>query len=190
MQNVFFMKEPIANAENNVSLITLTQKQLKPALSLTISTCLAQEQKSIILVSLTQEGKEIMNSIPEKKLGRIKVIDAFSKDGKPDANIAIINNPADLTNIQIAIEKAEHSLPGKKILIIDALNVFSIYMKNEALGKFIHIFTNKIRLEEKTAMLFTVKESTDPELLDTLTEFADKTYDYSATFISEINLGE
>jgi hypothetical protein len=184
-----FMKIAIENADTKISLITLNQKQLSAALTQTITAFLAQKDTSIIFIVLTKEGMDTANAFIEKKQ-KIILIDAFSKEEPKNDLTYMINNPSDLTNIQIAIEKAEHSLPGKKIILFDALNVFSIYLKNEIIGKFIHRFANKILLEEKTAILFTIKESTDPDLLETLKEFPSKNYDFSSTFISEINLNE
>ena len=78
-------------------------------------------------MSLTQEGTDSTELIPVKWREKIFVIDAFSRETQARQNFIPINNPADLTNIQIAIEKAEKSLVGKKIIIFDSINALSIY---------------------------------------------------------------
>jgi archaellum biogenesis ATPase FlaH len=95
-----------------------------------------------------------------------------------------------MTGVQIAIEKSEKQLLGEKIILFDSINALTIYQKKENIAKFFHMFNNKVRLEGKTAVIFAVKDSTDPELIEYLKEFADKTFDYSDLFISAIAMAQ
>ncbi|MFA6064473.1 MAG: hypothetical protein WCW44_01505 [archaeon] len=187
MQNTFFLKEPISYADKNVSFVALNQKQLKPAIDFTTTTFLAQDQTNVILVSFTQNPQELISNIPQQWRKKLFIIDAFSKEDQKIPQVSHIDNASDLTSIMIAIEKVQKNLDGKIIILFDAINMLSIYNKKDTLGKFIHIFCNKTRLEEKTAILFTVKESTDDEILELLNEFVDKAYDFSSLFISAIS---
>lgn len=187
MQNTFFLKEPISYADKNVSFVALNQKQLKSAIDFTVTTFLAQEKTNVILVSFTQKPADVIASVPQQWRNRLVIIDAFSKEDEKTPQVVHIDNASDLTSIMIAIEKAQKTLSGKIVILFDAMNMLSIYNKKDTLGKFIHIFCNKTRLEEKTAILFTVKESTDEDVLDLLSEFADKAYDFSTLFISAIS---
>jgi len=187
MQNTFFLKDPIAYANKNVSFVALNQKQLKSAIDFTLSTFLAQDQTNLILVSFTQNPIELILNTPQQWRKKLIIIDAFSKEDQKVPQIIHVDNASDLTSIMIAVEKAQKLLSGKIVILFDAMNMLAIYNKKDTLGKFIHIFCNKTRLEERTAILFTVKESTDEEILELLNEFADKAYDFSSLFISAIS---
>ncbi|MFA6420202.1 MAG: hypothetical protein WCW13_05350, partial [archaeon] len=190
MQNIFFLKEVLAYLDKNVSLVILNQKQLKQGLDFTLNTILSQNKKSAILINLSTPIEEITQKIAPLFIDRIKIIDAFSKEASNLKNVITVNNSSDLTGIQIAIEKAQNQLSGEKIIIIDALNVLSIYNKKEIIGKFLHLFSNKTRLQNNSALIFCIKESTDAEILEMAKEFSDKVYDYSDLFASTITLAE
>ncbi|MFA5931463.1 MAG: hypothetical protein WC821_04090 [archaeon] len=191
MQNVFFLKEALVNLDKNISLVVLNQKQLKPSIDFAIETILAQKKYSIIFVSMSGPGEEILQKVNKNYFGRIVIIDAFSKDPNTYfSSIISVNNASDLTNIQIAVERAEKKVPGETVIIFDALNVMAIYNKREVLGKFLHLFSNKTRLEENSAIIFTINESTDQKIIDLAKEFSDKVYDYSSTYVSTIALAD
>ena len=191
MQNAFFMKEALVNIEKNVSFVELNQKQLKPAIEFTINSLLEKEKKMVILVSLTQSGEDILKSLNKSYSQRLLIIDGFSKKEESYIkNIIQISSAADLTGIQIAIEQAEEKLNYEKVIIIDSLNVMAIYNKENTLGKFLHMFSNKIRLNDDSSIILTIKESTDKEIIDLAKEFSDKTYDYSDLYASAIALAE
>jgi len=191
MQNVFFLKESVAYADKNVSFVLLNQKQIKESIIFAANSFLAQEFRSVIVVSYSAPGEDILIKINEKDRNRIVIIDAFSRNSSDTSPQVIkLSNPSDMTGVQIAIENAEKNLLGEKIVLFDSINVLTVYQKRENVAKFFHMFNNKIRLEDKTLIIFAVKESTDPELVDYLKEFADKTFDYSDLFISAIAMAQ
>jgi hypothetical protein len=185
------MKEPLIAFEKNVSFIVLNQKQLRPAIDFSINTILAKQKNGVILLSFSENSGEIIRKINKNYVEKLVIIDACSKETLSSTkNVIYVNNPSDLTSIQIAIEKAQKILVGEKTIIIDALNVLSIYNNKKVLGKFLHLFGNKTKLCENSAIIFTVKESTDKEILSLVKEFSDKSYDYADLFVSAIALAE
>ena len=192
MQNVFFMKEPLICADKNISFVMLNQRQLRSAIDFSINTILAKQKNGVILVSFSEKGEEIMDNINSGYAERLIIIDAFStEDEIPSTkNIIHISNPSDLTSVQISVEKAQKMLSGEKTILVDALNVLAIYNKKEILGKFLHLFSNKTRFQGNSSIIFTIKESTDQEIIDLMKEFSDKAYDYSDLFVSAIALAE
>jgi|GEM_PF-1216656 len=191
MQNVFFLKESIAYADKNVSFVLLNQKQMKDSIIFAANSFLAEEFKSVIIVSYSTPGEEILSKINDKDKNRIIIIDAFLRDStNNNPQIIKLSNPGDMTGVQIAIEKAEKTLLGDKIVLFDSINVLTVYEKKEIVAKFFHMFQNKIRLEDKTLIIFAVKESTDTELIDYLKEFSDKTFDYSELYITAIAMAQ
>ncbi len=191
MQNVFFLKESVAYADKNVSFVLLNQKQIREGIVFMANSFLAEEFKSVIIVSYSTPGEEILAKITEKDRNRVVIVDAFSRNSEDKSPQVIkLSNPGDMTGVQIAIEKAEKNLLGEKIILFDSINVLTIYQKRETVAKFFHMFNNKIRLEDKTLIIFAVKESTDTELVEYLKEFADKTFDYSELYISAVAMAQ
>ena len=179
------MKEPIAGSDKAVTLVIINQKQLKEALSFTLNTYLAQ-QKTVVAVALSTGPKEILKMVPEPLKKKIFIIDCFSQQAAEEKNIIFAGSPADLTNIQVALDSIEKEIVSEKVIIFDSVNVLSVYSSKEVFGKFMHLFSNKMLLKGNTTMLFTSKDATDEEILSMVKEFADKTYDFSDMLLTSM----
>jgi len=191
MQNVSFLREVFANAEENVSLVMLNQQQIESALDFTIKRVLIEEGVSIIYVSLTKTAEEVLTWIPQLKKKNIFIIDAFSSKTErffKEDLIEYVDTPANLTGIQIGMEEGFGSLPGKKVVIIDSLGALSSYNDKKTFGKFIYTFSNKIKLADNTMILFSTKDSLDPWSLSLSKQFCDKYYDFSALYVTNIEI--
>jgi hypothetical protein len=184
------MKETLAQADKNVSLVAINQKQYKEALNFTITTLLAQDETNVILVSLSESINEVLLEIPQQWKNKLIIVDATQGEKEAGENVYLTGGPGDLTGIQIGIEKAEKKLGKNIVIIFDAINALTIYNKQDTLGKFIHIFNNKVRLDGETALLFTIKDATEENLLELFKEFSDKYYDFSQMYITSIELAE
>lgn len=184
MGNVFFMKDPIANTENGVSFVELNQKQVKEALVFAINTLLIQ-QKKIILILFSQNAKIIAETF-NKQRNKLHIIDCFSKPTNQQENYFHISNPSSLTDIQVNLDLIEKKISGKKIIIIDSLNTMAVYNKKDAIGRFMHLLINKIRLKENAGFIFTEKESTEEDILSIMHELCDKTYCFAELFDTNI----
>ena len=185
MQNTFFMKEPITASANAVLLVTLNQKQLKEALTYTLSEYL-KLSKTIIFVALLTPPEEILKIIPEVARNKVFVIDCFSNHPITQKSIIFAGNPSNLTNIQVGIDTIEKQTPGEKVIIFDALNVLAVYNNKDELGRFFHALTNKMLLKGNTTIIFNSKDATEEEIISMLKGFCDKSYDYSDLFLTSI----
>jgi len=194
MQGISFVKEFIVYSEKNVSLVLLSQKQFRPALSFALKDFLLEEGAGVALVSLTQPSESVAREFPEAKKENFWIIDAFSRKSdsydEPNAKVVRVDSPSNLTGIQIAVEKALDAMKGKKVIIIDSLSALAIYNEKDTLGKFIHLFSNKIKLQNNTGAIFTVRDSTNAEALDITKQFCDKTYDFAELYISSIEMAQ
>lgn len=189
MQNAFYLKEPISFLDKNVLLVLLSQKQLKEGVEFSMNSILSKKDMNLILISLTTPGTELLKKANSAFAQNLGIIDSFSEEKSNSSQIQYCS-PGDFTGIQIASEKFEQKLTGQKTILIDALNVLSVYNKKNALGKFLHLFSNKTRLRGDSAIVFCVKESSDPEVVEMMKEFADKIFDYSDIFVSAVKLAE
>lgn len=191
MQTVSFMKEVFADAYGNVSIVMLNQRQVKAVVDYTVKNFLSDVNTSLIFVSLTQPASEILSLVPDTMQKNMFIIDGFSNTNnlaEKEKNVMYIETPANLTGMQIGIEKATEVLPGKKIIIIDSIGALAANNPKKTLGKFLYIFTNKIKLQERSLIIFATAESIDSASLDLAKQFSDKTYDFSLLYISSIDL--
>jgi KaiC/GvpD/RAD55 family RecA-like ATPase len=191
MQTVSFMKEVFANADRKVSLVILNQKQFRPAMDYTIKEFLSDINSSLIYVSLTESTESVLQLAPESMKKHLFVVDGVS--GKPKKersgpNTECIDSPANLTGMQIGIERAMEILPGRKVVVIDSLGALAAYTPKREFGKFLYLFTNKMKLDDKTLLLISTNDSIDASTLDLAKQFSDKIYDFSSLYVSSIEL--
>jgi len=182
-----YLKEMFSNVEEKNSLAIINQKQFHDSIEYSIKKVL--EKKPLILVSMTRSAKDVLESIPEKK-ENVFVIDIFSREASSankELNIIHINNPANLTKLQITVDKALKKFPNATILF-DSLGVLSVYSDERLFQKFIYLFNNKMNLLDGTVLFFAVKGSMGEKVLSTVKQFCDRTYNFSELYIESVEL--
>ena len=183
-----YLKEVFVEMDRRVSLAIINQKQLPNSIEYSFEKIL--ENNSLIYISLTKSAEDILTMVGELK-EKMFIIDVFSREttyiNGIESNVIYINNPANLTSIQIAVDKALKKFPDATIMF-DSLGVLSVYTDEKLFEKFIYLFNNKMNLNEKTVLFFAVKGSMDDEILSTIKQFCDKTYDFSELYIESVEL--
>lgn len=90
-------------------------------------------------------------------------------------NVAFINQPGNLTDIGIELNKSLSGLNGNKAcVIIDSINAMLIYVPSQTLTKFIHFVSNKLRLLHHLGIYISVSGSIDPIMINQLKGFTDE----------------
>jgi hypothetical protein len=139
-----------------------------------------------VLVVTTNLPYDILKKNYEKNgipLDRIHFVDtvtkyAMGRDPPPANNCRFVNNPANLTDIGIAVTGALKVLEGKKVcLLFDSVSSMLIYQSSQNITKFIHFVTNKLRLLNFAGIFLVVEKGLDPDVLDQLTTFVDVVVD-------------
>ena len=77
---------------------------------------------------------------------------------------------------------------AKDIIESDALLVTSVISLHEIYKKFIYLFSNKMNLLGGSILFFATKGSMNDEILSTVKQFCDKTYDFSELYIASVEL--
>lgn len=141
-----------------------------------------------VLVITTNQPYDILKRNYEKAgiaMEKISIVDtvtkyALGRDHEPVSNCRFVSNPADLTNIGIAVTEAMSGLKGKKVsLLFDSVNSVLIYISSQNITKFIHFITTKLRLMQFSGIFLAVETGLDPDLLVQLTTFVDQVIDDS-----------
>ena len=67
----------------------------------------------------------------------------MGRDPLPADNCRFVNNPANLTDIGIAVTEELKVLEGKKVcLLFDSVSSMLIYLSSQNITRFIHFVTN------------------------------------------------
>jgi hypothetical protein len=139
-----------------------------------------------VLVITTNQPYDILKKNFEKSgisMEDISVVDTVTKnalghDHEPVGNCRFVSNPADLTDIGIAVTDSLAELEGRKVsLVFDSVNSALIYISSQNIMKFIHFVTNKLRLMHFSGIFIAVEKGLDPEVLTRLTMFVDTIVD-------------
>lgn len=116
-------------------------------------------------------------------LTKVSFIDAVTRNSLGSAEdipgiVRYINNPANLTDMGIAVTevlKEHHS--GKVCILYDSISTLLIYLSSSNISKFIHFVTNKLRLMDISGVFLAVEKGLDPMLMTQLTTFVDTVVD-------------
>jgi len=139
-----------------------------------------------VLVVTANQPYDILKKNYEKagiSLDRIFFVDtvtkyALGKDHDHVPNCRFLNNPADLTDLGIAVTGILGENKEKKIsLLFDSVNAMLIYISSQNITRFIHFVTNKLRLMNFSGIFLAVEKGLDPDLLVHLTTFVDEVID-------------
>jgi len=189
MKSATFLKEGLSTINGNCTLIVLNQKQLRPSITFALKTIITDEKDPIILISASESGERVLKEVNSEKLS---IVDVFSREKtgiNKENTIYQVDNPSNLTSIQIGIEKFSKK-EEKEIIIFDSISILSIYNSPQNIGKFFYLFSNKAKLQGNSILLFATKETISEEALDMIKQFCDKVFDYSGLFISSIELAQ
>jgi hypothetical protein len=115
--------------------------------------------------------------------GSVSFIDAVTRNSVGNVEnipgvVRFINNPANLTDMGIAITEMLKEQSGKKVCIMyDSVSTMLIYLSSVNISKFIHFVTNKLRLMDISGVFLAVEKGLDPMLMTQLTTFVDNVID-------------
>ncbi|MDD4138338.1 MAG: hypothetical protein PHT99_10695 [Methanoregula sp.] len=116
-------------------------------------------------------------------LSTVSFIDAVTRNSIGSAEnipgvVRYVNNPANLTDLGIAVTEVLKDHAGKKVCILyDSFSTMLIYLSSPNISKFIHFVTNKLRLMDISGVFLAVEKGLDPMLMSQLTTFVDTVID-------------
>jgi len=113
----------------------------------------------------------------------VSFVDAVTRNSIGNAEnipgvVRFINNPANLTDLGIAVTEVLKENSGKKVCVLyDSVSTMLIYLSSQNISKFIHFVTNKLRLMDLSGVFLAVEKGLDPMLISQLTTFVDTVID-------------
>jgi hypothetical protein len=92
--------------------------------------------------------------------------------------VRFINNPANLTDLGIAIiEVLKENSDHKVCILFDSVSTMLIYLSSPNISKFLHFITNKLRLMDISGIFLAAEKGLDPMFRSQLTTLVDKVID-------------
>jgi hypothetical protein len=113
------------------------------------------------------------------KTDNIHFIDCITKSlgVKPteEKNCVFVDSPSHLTDISVALHEFFTSSGDKnRFMYIDSLSTLSIHNNPDAILKFVHYLTGKMRVFGFNGMMLSLHEKSDQKLISQLSQFCDK----------------
>jgi len=111
------------------------------------------------------------------------VIDAVTQysggECPPGPRIKYVSNPANLTDLGIAITETIKKMPaGKKCILFDSVSMLLIHMPSATTSKFLHFVVNKLKLEDIHGIFLSVEKGIDPVVMSQMSTFVDRVMDF------------
>jgi len=146
---------------------------------------LIENKNSVIVVTTNQPYSSLVASYGKNMLdiSKIQFIDAITqyaigKVPADAANCRFINNPANLTDLGIAITETLNTFSKEKpCIFFDSVSTMLIYIPSTNISKFIHFVTSKLRLLDTPGIFLAVEKGLDPLLMTQLTTYVDAVID-------------
>jgi len=89
-------------------------------------------------------------------------------------NCIFLENPTQVTQIAIAINKAIDNIPGEKAVLFDSLSTLLIYNNEDVVGKFSNFIINRLRLKNVSTVLIVLESDIDKRIIKTVESFVDE----------------
>ena len=189
--NTSYLKELYVEADKKSSLVLLNAKQLRDA-SKDIAKHLAGGGRKGMVISYSMQAMQFLSEPEVQEIGKDSLVFADLNSGKSGKErldgfeVINIENPANLTRLEIHLERFLKKDKEPKFVLFESVSALSVYVDEKTLQKFIYFLNNKMGLEEGTLVILTVKDSTSGGTLGLIKQFSDKTFDFSGIFTSEV----
>jgi hypothetical protein len=97
----------------------------------------------------------------------------------PGPRVKYVNNPANLTDLGIAITELLKQIPEpKKCIMFDSVSMLLIHIPTATASKFLHFVVNKLKLSDISGIFLCVDKGLDPVVLSQMSAFVDKIVDF------------
>ena len=160
---VLVIIDAVEYASTNMGLIGFFEKRVMPGVFVSVNKPLVD-----LLVKLPHT--EFVNT-------QVEFVDCISQmSGAKEIESErahYLESPQQLVELSMMIHKLVQQIEGKKFLIVDSLSTLLIYNKAEAIEKFVHSISNKIRSEHVFGVLLMIKTDENRDVIKILSQFSD-----------------
>lgn len=142
-----------------------------------------------VYVSVNKPYKSIKSTLAKENIDpeTMIFIDAITKvsggDAEKDGSCLYLDGPENLTDFSISITEAVTALEFKdKFLFFDSINTLLIYNSPEAVLRFFHFLTSRIRQWQVKGLIIALDKRTEKATISQISQFCDKVIDMGEGF--------
>jgi hypothetical protein len=141
-----------------------------------------------LIITVNQPYKVLIKTYKKEGINpdKIYVIDAVTQYSggvcEPTPGVKYVNNPANMTDLGIAITESLKLIPDeRKCIMFDSVSMLLIHIPTATASKFLHFVVNKLKLSDVSGIFLCVEKGLDPVVLSQMSAFVDKIIDFEST---------
>lgn len=176
---------------NNILYLVLSPPENIHAMNIAVVKKILQQGCTPLIITVNQPFR-VLTKIYKKEgidTTNFYVIDTVTQYSggvfEESQRVKYINNPANLTDLGIAISEILKKMPEKKkCIMFDSVSMLLIHIPSATASKFFHFVVNKLRLSDVSGIFLCVEKGLDPLILSQMSSFVDKIVEYESDIIT------
>ncbi len=179
-----FMEQYNLMPEYSISALFVDTTMYLPAITNAMIHTTEQREMGGSYITITRPARAIMSKLRAEKvpMADIYFIDCISYTvggkGVISDNVVNLESPTVLETILLKVDWAYRQIrTPKSFVLLDSVNVLSIYNKKRILKEFLHVFINRLRSRDIFAILLSIGHELDGEMEEMLRLNCDETVD-------------
>jgi hypothetical protein len=176
---------PIVTPEENLLYLMLSQPQRVQEMNTAVIKKIIKNGCTPLIITVNQPQKVLAKMYAKEGITpeQYYMIDAVTQYSGgacvPGPRVKYVNNPANLTDLGIAITELLKQIPEtKKCIMFDSVSMLLIHIPTATASKFLHFVVNKLKLSDISGTFLCVDKGLDPVVLSQMSAFVDKIVDF------------
>ncbi|PKL58016.1 MAG: hypothetical protein CVV34_04530 [Methanomicrobiales archaeon HGW-Methanomicrobiales-5] len=178
---------PIDTASDSLLYLMLAPPENIHAMNIVVLKKILEHECTPLIITVNQPFKVLTKTYLKEgiDISKIKVIDAVTQYSggvcAEDPRVKYVNNPANLTDLGIAITEVLKQMPEKKkCIMFDSVSMLLIHIPSATASRFFHFVVNKLKLSDVSGIFLCVEKGLDPVILSQMSSFVDKIVDFES----------
>jgi KaiC/GvpD/RAD55 family RecA-like ATPase len=171
--------------DENLLYLMLSLPERVQAMNIAVIKKMLENGCTPLIITVNQPYKILAKMYAKEGIspGQFYVIDAVTQYSggtcTPDPRVKYVNNPANLTDLGIAITEFLKQIPEtRKCIMFDSVSMLLIHIPTATASKFLHFVVNKLKLSDISGIFLCVDKGLDPVVLSQMSAFVDKIVDF------------
>ena len=157
------------------------------AMNIAVMKKILKHECTPLVITVNQPFKVLTKTYTREGIdtSKIYVIDTVTQYSggvlEENPRVKYVNNPANLTDLGIAISEVLKQIPDtRKCIMFDSVSMLLIHIPSVTASKFFHFVVNKLKLSDVSGIFLCVEKGLDPVILSQMSSFVDKIVDFEA----------
>jgi hypothetical protein len=172
-------KELKSCSEENIFLVETSASKLLEV-HLAVVKWFIEKKHMLFILSASRPCKNLLNLYNENSIDTNKIIvlctvcQEKEEHKHVNNNVIHLSSSSSLTEISFSLNKCIESIKGKKFIFIDSIDTLLIHNEPNTLAIFIHSILTKMRTNNVSGLLISLKSETNKEVRAEIVQLCDK----------------